>query len=79
MIAQKSTASRLGIAPAINSFVLKILHVTTFDSRFCKRENGSAATKVFISKILQKGYIEKILHHYPSVFVEPLRLPLCVE
>ena len=78
-MAQKNTAPESGLACASKSFVLNILHVTRFNSRFCKDETGSIEANTFISKILQKGYIEKILHHYPSVLVEPLPLSLCVE
>lgn len=79
MTAQKSTAPGLGIACAANSFVLKILHVTRFDSRFCKGEIGSVEANTFISKILQKGYTRNIFDHFASLPIESLQFPLCVE
>lgn len=79
MTAQKSTATELGFAGATNYFVLKILHVTRFDSIFCKGEIGSIEANTFVSKILQKGHIKNIFDHCATLPAEPLRLPQCVE
>ena len=79
MTAPRNAAPGLKLVHQSNSFVLKILPVTTFDSRFCKRESGSAATKIFISKILQKGYSKNIFDHSASLSFETPHFPLCVE
>lgn len=79
MTAPTSTAPGLGFACASNSFVLKILPVTRFDSRFCKGEVGSIEANTFISKILQKGYIKNIFDHFASLPIESLQFPQCVE
>lgn len=79
MTASKNAAWRLERVARRNSFVLKILPVTRFDSRFCKDESGSMEANTFISKILQKGYIKNIFDHSASPPQERLHLPQCVE
>lgn len=79
MTASKNAAWRLERVARRNSFVLKILAVTRFDSRFCKDEIGSMEANAFVSKILQKGYIKNIFDHSASLPVETLQFPLCVE
>ena len=79
MTAQKITAPGLAITSASNPFVLKILPVTRFDSRFCRDEGGSVKAIPFISRILRERYIKNIFAHFASLRVEPLPLPLCVE
>lgn len=78
-MAQKNTAPESGLACASKSFVLNILHVTRFNSRFCKDETGSIEANTFISKILQKWYIKNIFDHSASPPQERLHLSLCVE
>jgi hypothetical protein len=79
MAAQKNTAPGLGTAHVSNSFVLKILPVTHFDSGFCEGKSESIAPNVFISKILRKRYIKNIFDLTTSVLCELLPIRLCVE
>jgi len=79
MTAQKITAPGLVIAGMSKSFVLKILPVTHFDSRFCKDERGSAVPNLFISKILQQRVYPKNFRSSCIIPIQASAVPLCVE